>query len=295
MREVSLDPIKRNALPTETYLVYGDTRTGKTTFLASFPRVLIFADGTEQGWESIRGISDDQLFEPGVIPKVWAIEQMNDMATAIERAKPLIAAKQVLTIGIDSASFYADLYLNYVIQAQLGAGKAYDPRSAYGALGIHLRDLRVKIHNLGVNVVWLALAKHPDEDDRFGRPLIPGQQGAKLCAGVNWILHSRIEQVIKAGVIAEKYFELRTEQFRGYIAGMRIPLGAGEDQIPPDPFYGNYSDFLTSRGYDVAALRKALPKPGRAIVVPTVGDKPPIQASSSGAATAAKAKVVATK
>jgi hypothetical protein len=251
MREINLD---RNAdvLPVNTFLIYGDSRSGKTTLAASFPRPLFLADASEGGWDSIANMTDDQYFEPTVKPLVWAIEKMNDMAEARAKALPLIQAGRVKTIVIDSISFYADLYLNYLIALQTKR----DTRAAYGDLGLHLRDLRVQLHGLGCNVVWLALARSPEPDDPMGRPMIPGQQADKLMAGCHYIMYARHYQERKNGVLAPSVYELRTQRYAGFAAGNR--LGAFANDLP-DPFIGNYATFLDCIGYDADAIRRTLP------------------------------------
>jgi hypothetical protein len=252
MREIDLDqPI--TTMPRHTFLVYGDTRTGKTTWAATFPRPLFLSDATEGGWTSIINMDDDQLFEPGVKPVVWTIELMNDMTTAMTKAEPLIARGAVQTIVIDSISFYSDLYLNYLI----GMQSKKDMRAVYGDLGNHLRDLRARLHLQGVNVVWLALAKHPEEATPIGSPMVPGQQATKLAAGCDFIFHSRSYQERRGQELMPLEFELRTRKFGMYIAGSR--LGGTANQLP-DPLIGTYSDMMAALGYDVDQLRSALPK-----------------------------------
>lgn len=253
MREIDLKSADKK-LPINNFLIYGDTRSGKTTFLASFPRVLIFADATEKGWESLIELPDEQLFEPGVKPMVWAIESMSDFSQALAKAKPLIASGRVKTLGIDSITFYADMYLAGLIFAQTKK----DNRSAYGDLGTHLRHIRVETHGQGCNSVWLALAKHPDEDNPTGGPMIPGQQAAKLAASTDYIFYARAERTRVGNKDGPTTFELRTKRFGPYVAGNRL---GGRAELP-DPMIGTYSDFLTCLGYDANALRKTLPPIG---------------------------------
>ena len=40
MREIDLKAISNSTTPANTFLCYGDTRSGKTTFAATFPRFL---------------------------------------------------------------------------------------------------------------------------------------------------------------------------------------------------------------------------------------------------------------
>jgi hypothetical protein len=252
VREINLDQ-SMDVIPRNTFLAYGDSRTGKTTWAATFPRPLFLSDVTEAGWDSIANMSDDQLFEPGIKPLVWGIEQMTDMVTAREKAAPLIASGRVQSIVVDSLSFYCDLFMNYLLMGQVKK----DTRAAYGDLGNHLRDLRAKTHMLNVNVVWLCLARHPDEVEPIGRPMIPGQQADKFMAGVHYIFHSRVDQQKKGQELLPPTYEMRTKKFGGYIAGNRL---GGKANLLPDPLVGNYRTLVQALGYDVDALRKSLPK-----------------------------------
>jgi hypothetical protein len=252
MREINLDQ-PADVMPCNTFLLYGNSRTGKTTYAASFPRPVFFSDVSEGGWDSIANMDDSQLFEPGVKPLVWGIEEMADMAVARNKAIPLIASGRIKTIVVDSLSFYSDLYLNFLV----GMQTKKDMRSAYGDLGNHLRDLRVKTHQLGVNVVWLCLAQHPSDDVPIGRPMIPGQQGDKFMAGVHYIFHARIDQQKQGQVLLPPSFEMRTQKFQGYIAGNR--LGAISASLP-DPLVGNYETMITHLGFDADKIRQSLPK-----------------------------------
>lgn len=252
MREISLEqPV--NMLPRNTFLIYGDSRSGKTTFAATFPRPLFLSDVTEGGWDSIANMDDDQLFEPGVKPIVWGIEKMDDMATARAKAEALIASGRIQTIVVDSLSYYCDLFLNFLFAMQ--AKK--DTRAAYGDLGNHLRDLRVKTHVLNVNVVWLCLAKHPDDVYPVGGPMIPGQQADKFMAGCHYIFYSRTHQEKRGQELLPATFEMRTKKYGGYIAGNR--LGGRANQLP-DPLVGDYQTLIESLGHNADEIRKNLPK-----------------------------------
>lgn len=270
MREISL-AAPDDRLPINNFLIYGDSRAGKTTFLASFPRPIILADATEKGWESLIDYPEDKLFEPGIKPRVIAIENMADMAQARAQIAPLIASKQCLTVGIDSITFYADMYL----AGLFGAQSKPDNRKAYGDLGVHLRDLRVKTHGLGANSAWLALAKHPEDDNPSGGPQIPGQQASKLAASTDYIFYARHEQP-KAGVkLLDPIYEMRTKKYGAYVAGNRL---GGRAEKLPDPLVGTYTDFLTHLGYDVVALRASLPKYGTVAMSKPIVTAPPIAA-----------------
>lgn len=256
MRDIAFDP-KPDALPVNTFVVYGDTRTGKTVWGATFPRPLIIGDATEGGYSSIQNMDRNMLFEHDVEPIIKVVENMNDMMLLLPELRELVRRKRVLSIVHDAFTYYCDFYLAKLIKVQTDAGKAPDNRQAYGSLGVHLRELRTSMHSLGVNVMWNCLAKHPDAEDPKAGPLIPGQQSQKFSAGVDFLFHSRIEQVKVQGVITETNYLLSTKQYGKYIAGNR--LGTKADQLP-DPFSGTYSDLLGFLGYDLEAVRAAMPK-----------------------------------
>lgn len=291
MREISLD-LSGDVLPCHTFLNYGDTRSGKTVFAATFPRPLVIVDTAERGYESIRTMDPSWWFEPNHKPIIWGVDQMNDMLVMLAKADALIASGAVRTIVIDAFSFYCDFFLNGILSNQ----DKPDNRAAYGTLGMHLRDLRVKVHTKGTNVVWNCLAKHPEMEDGkmvSGSPLIPGQQGDKFSAGVDFLFYSRLDQLKKAGEITTT-FQIRTQKYMNYIAGHR--LGTRAVNLP-DPFVGTYADLMTTLGYDVEAMRAALAKkPGAApvkaavqAVGPAIKSIAPRVISPSGAATNNKA------
>jgi hypothetical protein len=290
MREISLEQ-PANVMPKNTFLVYGDSRSGKTTWAATFPRPLFLSDVTEGGWDSIANMDDEQLFEPGVKPIVWGIEQMADMAVARGKAVPLIASGRIQTIVVDSLTFYTDLYLNFLI----GMQTKKDMRAAYGDLGNHLRDLRVQTHALPVNVVWLCLTKHPDDDNPIGGPMIPGQQASKFMAGCHYVFHSRVHQEKRGQELLPPVFEMRTRKYLNYIAGNRL---GGRANDLADPLVGDYGTLLQYLGYDPDEIRQSLPKigapaPARPAVAAGTPAKPPVVAAARPAAPVVNGKAPA--
>jgi hypothetical protein len=164
-----------------TALSVGDTRSGKTRYAATWPRPLVLADATEGGWTTIETMDPSLFYEPEIVPKVWAIENVGDFHQAVENARPLIASGQVKTIVVSSITFLADMRLD-----SLGQQFPGDNRKMYGQLGVELRGWRVKLHSLNCNVIWEALLQEAD-DNHPRRPSIPGNQGPKFGAGCDYI------------------------------------------------------------------------------------------------------------
>lgn len=261
MRDIAID-LKPGQLPVNTFVIYGNTRTGKTEFGATFPRPLIIADVTEGGYSTISNMDRSKWFEPDVDPVIKGVENMADVANLIPWLRGEIARKRIMSVVFDAFSFYVDFWLAKMTKSWQDAGKEIDNRRIYGNLGVHLREIRTTLHSLGVNMVWLCLAKHPDTDDPSGKPMISGQQSDKFSAGVDFLFHSRIERVQgeEPGKLVDQY-ELRTRQFGKYIAGNRLGTKAA---AIPDPFVGTYSDMLLWLGYDLEAVHQAMPAIGPA-------------------------------
>ena len=103
MREISLHEVEKlDQLPVDTFMLYGDTGAGKTTWSAGMPRPLFLADESEGGWASLKGLAADQLFEAEVDPLIWGIKDMNDMDTSLSRIPALVASGRVRTVVIRS-------------------------------------------------------------------------------------------------------------------------------------------------------------------------------------------------
>lgn len=274
MRELSLDS-STLSIPIDTIMNYGDTGSGKTTWSARFPRPCFLSVNDEGGHKALVDYPEEWLFEPHVKPRALAISEMSDMTQAINWLRPLVAGKQVLTVIVSSLSLYADLYLAKYLEAAPGT----DNRQVYGALDVHLRDLRVKMHNLGCNVIWEAQAAAPEkggdgQPPLSGRPLIPGKQGNKFPAGVEYIMYARLEETRQDGKVASRVFKRYTMPHNGYIARSRQAVNAPQ---LPNPLTGGYDEFIECRGFDSDAIRKALPSYQKPIpFVPVAASTPPV-------------------
>lgn len=218
-----IDVSKPEKLQRITALSYGASRSGKTRFAGSWPRPLFLSDATESGWTTLGNMDRNILFEPGRAPIVWAIEKSSDMMQAVKDSEPMIKRGEVRTIVVDSLTFYSDLYFNTL--DSMAGGRA-DGRQLYQKLGQHLKSVREFIHLLGTNVVWLALAKDPGEDQPVGGPMLSGQQAAKFAAGCDYLLYHRSFQTSPTAALQ---WEIRTRKYQNYAAGGR------DEGLLPDP------------------------------------------------------------
>lgn len=219
----------------KTFLSYGRSRSGKTRFLASWPRPLIIADATERGWDTIESMPVDDFYEPEVMPLVWPVEDALQMSEAIRDAKPLVDRGEVFTIGVDSLTFYSDSYFMWIKRktAELNPGKQVDTRALYGALAEHMKIMRIDIHKWPCNVGWLAL----DQIDEKGRgaPMLSGKAREQFPAGCSYCFYHRAYTAIDTEGVEGRFFEMHCQPFENYVAG-----GRDSGKLPPSLFNPSY-------------------------------------------------------
>lgn len=274
MREIVITPRRSGdsaPLVQQRYTVLGHglTGSGKTRFMATMPKPLIIAAGDESGWTTIQTM-DPQLFhDPKIPPRVLAIDSVADLPIIMGRARQMIAAKEIESIGFDSATFYGDLYLNWLKVNNPGK----DNRQIYGDFGAHMRDVRINVHGLPVNVMWSALTTTPDKEDAtdLARPMIPGKEGDKFAAACDFVLYF-VQQSIppKPGQPASIRFEIRTRRYGKAIARGR------DSGILPDPLR-------------VATWREMMDLLKQGILAPTAAPPTDEELAAAGEAEAAAA------
>lgn len=225
----------------KTFLSYGRSGSGKTRFLASWPRVLVLADASERGWTTIDSMPREEYYEPEIVPQVWPVSDAQQMAEALRDARPLVDRGEIFTIGIDSATFYLGSYFTYLkrrtIEANQGSGKTIDTRALYGALAEHMKILQQDLHRWPCNVGWLALEKSPDSDSPLGGPLLTGKAREELPARCDHIFYHRTYTAAGDDGELGRYFETHTTTFEKYLV-----RGRDSGKLPPSIFNCTYRD-----------------------------------------------------
>lgn len=232
MKKVDLNEAPNNL----AMIVYGPSGAGKTRFAGTFPRPRFLSDATEKGWETLRTMPSTALFDAEVKPEVIRIESPRDMVNAIEETKKEVTGKSVtapLTLVIDSITFYADAYFEAVVKAQ---GPKPDIRGAYGELLSHIRRLMINTHEIPINIVWLALAKAP-EDGQSGI-MLAGKSADKVPAVCPYWLFMRAYHDGK-GI----KHEVRTRPYGPFPARCRD--GGKLPDVLPEPTYRCFMNELT--------------------------------------------------
>lgn len=205
----------------QTFLIYGDTRSGKTRLLGTYPRVAIITNKVENGHVTILTMAADAFYEPNRVPHVELIDDHNALWEAFKSIKAMRDADpdRFWTLGIE-LTFYADGYKGMLEAAQIKKQGYIDKFKLYGDLEFHLRYLMTLVHNdWPGDVVWTALAKSP-EDKKPGGVLIGGQTDKKAPARCDnlWFL----EQDSAAGI-----WKVHTKAYGPYPAG-----GRDEGRVP---------------------------------------------------------------
>lgn len=255
----------------KTVLSYGRSRSGKTRWLGTWPRVLVLAEASERGWTTFETMPSEVFFEPDRPPLVWPIENAMQMEEALIAAEPMVQSGEVLTVGIDSLTFYQDSYFAMLKERWIkgNPGKALDNFAVYGALAEHLHSLRQRIHRWPCNVVWLALEQPATKDAPTGGPLLAGKAKERFPAGCDFIFYHRSYSFPSEtpGAPADVYYEMHTAPYEKWLAG-----GRDSGLLEACIFNANYRDFATALGLPdpveaFKAAKKAAP-PQRRVVTP---------------------------
>ena len=224
-----------------TVLTYGGPRSGKTRFASSFPRPAFLSDASEGGWTTMEHLDDSHFYEPNRPPEVYKINQAQDVMVTLKKLEPRIAAGEICTLVFDSLTFYADAFLNYLYK-MAPIGKPIDTRELYGKLAKHLMEIRIQVHSLKCNVIWLCLVKETDETHPEAGPMITGQSAQKFPAGCDLITYQRVfEEKDEQGPYSQ--YEIRTAPWGKYMAGGRFE-GKLPDPLPDPPSYRTLAQHL---------------------------------------------------
>jgi len=226
MRVIDLDSESPNKRV--TVLSYGAMRSGKTRWAATFPRPLFLSDNTETGWTTIKHMDPNSFFEPGRKPDVWSLEKASDMAESLKRLEDALNEQpgKYLTVVVDSLTFYADLYFNMLDGIARSGNRTPDNRKLFMDLAAHMREVRIRVHNMNINVVWLCLEKQPTAEEPTGGPMLSGQSAQKFAAGCDYVFYHRSFQLNPTRPLE---WDIRTRRFNQY------PAGGRDGGLVPDP------------------------------------------------------------
>lgn len=231
----------------KTFMIYGDSGTGKTEFAATFPRPYFLSDGLEKGYETILTMDRGLWYEPNVDPQIRKVKTPQEMVAELDQIPQAMKDRpgSIRTVVIDSLTFYADLYYNYLERIE----GTKDTRKLYGMLKSHLRAVMQKAHSIeGVHVVWLALAKV--EEGKAGANIskggieLAGKSAITLPGAVHYWLYKRVSHNTEKDALE---FHMHTRQWEIFPARVR-------GQFPADVPARTYREFSKTVGWQDEVL-----------------------------------------
>ncbi len=194
MREIDIKKNREASLAEKriSVLCYGGSGTGKTRFAATFPRPLFLSPKIESGWTTIETMNEKDFYEPGVLPRVWEIENAVDMIEGVNAIKAGIVAKpgSIKTVVVDSLTFYSSVF-HGVLEAGAAGNVKEQGFAVYRKLGVHLNAIMDQLHALPVSIVWLCLAKEPGEGNTTGQVMLTGQTAQMAPARCDYFMYLR--------------------------------------------------------------------------------------------------------
>lgn len=164
--------------PWTAWFLYGDSGSGKTEALATFPKPLVILPKNEGSILTLRG-RDVDYTEVGTRAEMLAVLTMLETRYNQMLSLPPSATKADLdkyfpwqTIGVESLSHYCELLVEDISQR----GHLKMDYSKWGELTGHIRTIHSRLRNLDVHIVYTSLAKQ-DENGR-GQPMMVGKSSA---------------------------------------------------------------------------------------------------------------------
>lgn len=238
------------------FAIYGQIRSGKTTFAATFPKPLLLL-GTEDGTKSISDVKGIDFL------KLQSSADMDDVAE-------ILAEGKYKSVAMDTVKGFEDIcYMEVLGLAEIPLAKSWglDIR-IWGAVASLWKEKVSKLFRLtdsmGLNVVLIAHERSMLKEDQ---PIIPGIAymgclaipaiGSWLNNECDFVAHSyrRGKTVLKEEVAAGKKV-IRTVKVPGedyclrigyndvYITGVRKPRSVKMDEIMVDPTYEKFLAML---------------------------------------------------
>lgn len=226
-------------------LIGGKISSGKTSFAASAPAPLFFGDPVEGGFKTLEpppyGKTDPRLFwDPGVPPKIWAMDCMADYFAGVKKLNEMVAARNCpfRTLVFDSVSIFTQRVLRELSEKMPNA----DKRQIYGLLGDTVSALVSKIHALPMHVIWLC---HVDDE---GQLLVSGKATNTAWANMDYKLLVRVD------IVGDKVnHQIQTVPFVG-----ADWIGA-RGGLLPNPMWASFKAFAQYVGLAEKPVSPSLP------------------------------------
>jgi len=221
-------------------LVGGKISSGKTSFGASAPRPLFFADVAEGGFKVLEKLDRRLLWDSKVLPTVWAMENMLDYPKYLGMLFEMVQKGTLKwgTLIFDSLSIYSQRVLRELKDKNPGQ----DGRQRYGDLGDAISSLVFKIHTLPMHVIWLC---HTDDEDQL-------TVGGKAAAAAWAYMDSKF--LVRVDIQGPKInYQMHTKPFR-----RATWIGSRGPELP-DPMIPSFKYLAAWLGLPEKPVSPALP------------------------------------
>jgi len=166
-------------------LVYGRSKTGKTSLFGTFPKPALLI-GTEDGTGSVADVDGLDFFR---------CKSTEEFASIVEE----LPNSEYKSVGLDTGGGFQDLIVKEVLDLDevpiqrtygMGSGKFKDGRQMWGAVGMqfkeHVHRLLRLTETMGIDV--MIIAHERNFSDEGGHELITPTVGAALTPGVaGWL------------------------------------------------------------------------------------------------------------
>jgi hypothetical protein len=226
-------------------LLAGKISSGKTSFAATAPAPLFLGYAPEGGYETLEPpphgkFNTQLLWDPDVLPAVWAMEGMADYFTAIAKLTEMAKTGKLpyRTLVFDSVSVYTQLVVSELAEKN----PKNDPRQNYGSLGDAITLLVKRIHALPMHVIWLC---HTDDTDSL---LVSGKATHTAWANMGTKLLVRAD--VNGKVVN---YQIQTKPFR-----LATWIGV-RSFSPPDPMIPSFKALAYFAGLNEYPASAAMP------------------------------------
>jgi hypothetical protein len=243
-----------------TIMVFGALGTWKTTWAGMWPKPLVLSAGQEGGDRALAMLpSLYGIAMPPVIP----IDSVQTMREVIDSICSNYKRWDINTVVVDSLTYYFDLWVFDLLRhryptikmdqlEKMGWAATLQQRD-WGLAATHMNDLAVRLHKLGLNIIWTCLEKENIVNDVGGnrrvvsvQPYIKGESALKIPGMCQMIINAK--KVFKPNPnnptvmhVQPVFYTAPTSETRDWVRhkyGNAFPEG-----ILIDPEYGDIPTF----------------------------------------------------
>ena len=144
-------------------LTFGFSRAGKTVFTATWPAPAWIGSAREDGYESLRYMDRDLLYDRNVMPDVYTVSSISDIRGHLDRdILPKVRTGKIRSIILEISTYSDDVVSSTKRQLKKGGSDKENGWAIYGTLEEHVMLLDEEMKKYPhLHVVYNALATPP--------------------------------------------------------------------------------------------------------------------------------------